>query len=135
MFMSVTQNHFARPILKQNEERCFCRPILDCVKELASCGEKGGCGRDIEDLGWECPAQVVILKTLFIYGVFLIMPLQGWQRSPSKEWSLKLGGSDLSRPSESFCVLLLLYLLFGYSCVLGKTSVQKKRFLSGIARM
>ena len=34
------------------------RPILDCVKELASCGEKGGCGRDIEDLGWECPAKV-----------------------------------------------------------------------------
>ena len=102
--------------------RCFCRPILDCVKELASCGEKGGCGRDIEDLGWECPAQVgisvVILKTLFIYGVFLIMPLQGWQRSPSKEWSLKLGGSELSQPSESFCVLLLLYLLFGYSFVL-----------------
>merc|ERR1719192_1066504 len=40
---------------------CRCtgyRPILDCVKELASCGEKGGCGRDIEDLGWECPSKV-----------------------------------------------------------------------------
>ena len=133
MFMSVTQNRFARLILKQNEERCFCRPILDCVKELASCGEKGGCGRDIEDLGWECPAQVgisvVILKTLFIYGVFLIMPLQGWQRSPSKEWSLKLGGSHLSRSSESFCVLLILYLLFGYSFVLWRLFLSS--FFSG----
>ena len=61
------------------------------------------------------PPRVALALSLFIYGVFLIMPLQGWQRSPSKEWSLKLGGSDLSRPSESFCVLLLLYLLFGYS--------------------
>ena len=75
------------------------------------------------------PPRLALALSLFIYGVFLIMPLQGWQRSPSKEWSLKLGGSHLSRPSESFCVLLLLYLLFGYSFVLWRLFLSS--FFSG----
>ena len=75
------------------------------MKELASCGEKGGCGRDIEDLGWECPAKVgrVILVFIIITLVFiitliiilitiiLIIMVDTFKTSIGNVWLLKVG--------------------------------------------